>query len=211
MKGSAVFLCLFLAMISVSCSRAPAAEASEPAPYQTDPVLISVPVKLTAAAVASDGADEFLMIMDAAAKQQPCTAGSSLRLAALGSGLLGWLADHPGQQAEALRLAADWAVHQDREMLRQAARTFRLLGDCALHMGEEELHSLLYDAGCSLTDPGLSRRELFSLIEELTRVFETDYSEFVKKNEYFSVKSLQSAEKRVMICVNTRNIQRMIR
>lgn len=210
MKGYAVFLCLFLAMISVGCSRAPAVEASVPELYEADPAFNSAPVEQTTAA-ASDGADELLAIMDAAAKQQPCTAGSSLRLAALGGGLLDWLADHPGQQAQALRLAADWAVHQDREMLRQAARTFRLMGECALHLGEEELRSLLYDAGCSLTDPGLSRGELFSLIDGLTRVFETDYSEFAKNNEYFSVKSLQTAEKRVMICVNTRNIQRMIR
>ena len=80
----------------------------------------------------------------------------------------------------------------------------RLLLDCTLRMTDEELRAFLWDAGWEKPVRDMERDGLLRVTEVLTRALASDYSEIVEENEYFPVKSLQKAEKRAMIFVNTR-------
>ena len=199
-----IILCIAFVLALSGCGRAPAAEIPKPETALPHPTGISALRKEKPAALSAEGKERFLHLLDSASRQQQCTAGSSLRLAALGGELLRWLTNHPGQQQEALRVAGEWAGRQNGDAARQAARSFRWLSECSLRMEEEDLRLLLYDAGCSLPDQGPSREEFSDFTESLVLVLDANYSEILKNNEYFSLKSLQTAEKRVMMFVNTR-------
>ena len=101
---------------------------------------------------------------------QPYSAGSSLRLAALGGSFYRWYAENPAQTEKAKQTALLWGGKRSGEERRQAAEMIRMLGMVSEQLQEEELHTLLCDAGIALPE-GIPDKEGFvCFMEALSRV-----------------------------------------
>ncbi len=113
-------------------------------------------------------AEGLKLLLAGLAKTQPCTAGNSLRLAAMGSGLLQWLAENPGWE-KAVQPAVQ-ALKQETGLgeQRKIERTLRLFRDAAERMEEEDLQAILADAGAELTGETPSKREFLSFAEAVS-------------------------------------------
>ena len=161
-----ICLCLLAALLQPGCARAPAAERAEPAAAAEAQGAPASPAGTPRAL--SDGDLEGLMeLLDRAGDMQPCTAGSSLRAAALAGGLLEWLGADPVPVDWARKAALRWAADKSPSERLRAGRTLRLLNDAAARMGEEELGSLLEDAGCPLPEACPEKDEYLRLTEAL--------------------------------------------
>lgn len=109
-------------------------------------------------------------LLDGTLRLQPCSAGNSLRSAALLGGFYKWYAENGMHIEEAKRTALVWAGMRSPEQRRQAAASVRMLGKTAERMRAGDLDALLCDAGIALPE-GLSDREGFvCLTEDLSKL-----------------------------------------
>ncbi len=125
-----------------------------------------------AASETRDGAadlEELAGLLDAALQLQPCTAGNSLRMAALGGGIYKWYAENPDSFGSAKKAALVWGSKKREEERRQAASAVRLLGQAAERMGDAELRMLLEDAGVEWTEPAGDMQGFLRLTEAVAR------------------------------------------
>ena len=112
--------------------------------------------------------ERLVELLDRAGKTQPCAAGSSLRAAALAGELLDWLGAGPVPEELARKAALRWAADKSPAERLEAGRTLRLLNNAAGRMGEEELRSLLEDAGCRIPGERPEKDEYLRLTEALS-------------------------------------------
>ncbi len=160
---------LLLALALGGCSRAPVPLPPMVLPVTTSPAAAVIP----ASAAGPADTERLLRCLESAAELQPCSAGSSLRLASVGAELLGWLEDNPAGAEEGEAAVRAWAWGAAPDKLRSIAGTLRLLKEAAGTMEACELRALLWDAGCVLPEHCPSREEFLTFLERLNRTMET--------------------------------------
>ncbi len=162
-----VCLCLLPALMLSGCSRAVRLDA--PAPAAEAAEFNSGASGYTRVCGPAD-TEILLTLLDGAAELQPCTAGSSLRLAALAGSLLRWQAENPGITSDIYRSIRVWAVGKEVRELRKIAVNLCRLRSSVRTLTAEELRSLLWDAGFSMPHESPSRNDLCSFLTRLLRM-----------------------------------------
>ena len=169
MKKKAL-LCLLLPLLLAGCeSHSPAVLAR--AEILPEAGAAAAETSVTAA-TANTNSEEIAEILEYTLHMQPCSAGDSLRLAALAGKLLCWQTAHPGGSGEARRSALAWAGKHSASERSKAAGVLRLLHDAAQRMDSRELLSLLLDAGVELRLEESDRDGFVRLAESLSRALE---------------------------------------
>ena len=131
------------------------------------------------AATANTNSEEITEILEYTLHMQPCSAGDSLRLAALAGKLLCWQAAHPGGSGEARRAALAWAGKHSASERSKAAGVLRLLHSAAQRMNSRELLSL------ELRLEESDRDGFMRLAESLSRALEGEI--FKKSTEIMNI------------------------
>ena len=137
------------------------------------------------AATANTNSEAITEILEYTLHMQPCSAGDSLRLAALAGKLLCWQTAHPGGSGEARRSALAWAGKHSASERSKAAGVLRLLHSAAQRMDSRELLSLLLDAGVELRLEESDRDGFMRLAESLSRALEGEI--FKKSTEIMNI------------------------
>ena len=166
-RNGYVCACLLAALLQAGCGRALASGGAETPEAPEAPPVCASPMKNERTPSAPD-MEGLMELLDRAGELQPCSAGSSLRAAALAGGLLEWLGAGPVPEELARRAALRWAAGKSPSERLEAGRALRLLGDAARRMGEEELRALLEDAGCPLPEESPEKDEYLRLTEALS-------------------------------------------
>ncbi len=181
MKKKAIF-CLLLPLLLAGCeSHSPAVARTEILP---EAGAAAAEAKVTAA-TANTNSEEIAEILEYTLHMQPCSAGDSLRLAALAGKLLCWQAAHPGGSGEARRAALAWAGQHSALERSKAAGVLRLLHSAAQRMDSRELLFLLLDAGVELRLEESDRDGFMRLAESLSRALEGEI--FKKSTEIMNI------------------------
>lgn len=162
-RNACIVVCLAAALFQAGCGRTAPAEAPEP------PAAAAITVSAAELPAAEADLEGLLRLLDRAGEQQPHTAGSSLRTAALAGETLRWLSENPVPPGTAGRAALRWGADKGISERRRAGRAFHLLNEAVGRMEGEDLRALLEDAGCRLPEncPGVD--EYARLTEELFR------------------------------------------
>lgn len=169
MKKNAI-PCLLLALLLAGCE-GPSLTAQ--ARTEILPEVRAAAAKTEETAATTDtNTDGIPEILEDTLNMQPCSAGSSLRLASLAGKLLRWQAAHPGGSGEAQRAALAWAGRHSDSERSEAAGVLRLLHDGAKRMNGGELRALLLDAGVELRAEEWDMDGFMRLTESLSRALE---------------------------------------
>ena len=144
MKKKAIF-CLLLPLLLAGCEK-PSFTVLARTEMLPEAGAAAAETRVTAA-TANTNSEEIAEILEYTLHMQPCSAGDSLRLAALAGKLLCWQAAHPGGSGEARRAALAWAGKHSASERSKAAGVLRLLHSSPQRMDSREMLSLLLDAG----------------------------------------------------------------
>ena len=131
-----IFLCLVAVLVQTGCDRTLPPEAPEPS------AAAALSVSAERPATAEADLEGLLRILDTAGEQQPCTAGSSLRTAALAGETLRWLSENPVPPGTAGRAALRWGADKSVSERQRVGRTFHLLSEAAGRMEYEKAAAL---------------------------------------------------------------------
>ena len=156
-------------LATAGCVRIPALSEPAPLPLPSEAGPICAVIQSAGEAPQIANAEELMLLLDRAVEDRSCTAGSSLRVAALAGGLLHWLSETEAGPEEARRIALAWAEKRGGTERHRAGRTMHLLREAAERMEERELEALLLDAGFDLPVQGPERERFLALTEELGR------------------------------------------
>ena len=109
-------------------------------------------------------------LLDGILLLQPCSAGNSLRVAALGGELYHWYAENPQAGEAAKQAALAWGSNRRPDERQQAAVYVRMLGKAAERMREEEIRALLWDAGIEMSEETPDKEGFIQFTEAVSRV-----------------------------------------
>ena len=181
-----VCLCLLPVLMLSGCSRAVHFDAPFPAEEAAE-------LKSSAFGYRRDcgpaDTESLLMLLDGAAELQPYTAGCSLRMASLAGSLLHWQQENPVITSETYRSVRAWADEKEVCELRRIAANLCRLRRAVRILTAQELRSLLWDAGYSMSGKGPSRNDLRCFLTRLLRMMPSGlFSHCIGKMNIFRTK-----------------------
>ncbi len=147
----------------------PASNVSErmSSPQETDDCPAAAAIK--SAHTAADR-ERLESLLDGILLLQPCSAGNTFRVAALGGGFYHWYMETPRASEAAKQAALAWGSKRTREERQQAAVNVKMLGKAAERMREEDIRALLCDAGIELPEEMPDREGFVLFTEAVSRV-----------------------------------------
>ena len=164
-RAFCICLSICTLLLCVACSRAVTLCADPPIPDQPETKACAAAATRTVEAPLDTNG--LAALLRTAAEPRACSAGSSLRMAALAGGLLCWAQQNPASKSEEELSAAIRRAELSDDELHRCFASLRLLEDAALRMEEEQLQALLRDAGCEAEPAVPDRDELCAFLDSL--------------------------------------------
>ena len=172
-----IVLIFFIVVFSLCHVRAaPHVSMNKISQQESEVCVTAAEMKTTRAAADVESLESLL---DGLLLFQPCSAGNSLRMAALGGELYKWYIENPQAGEAAKQAALAWGSKRCPEERHQAAVNVRMLGKAAERMREVELSALLYDAGITLPGDSRDKEGFVYLTEAISKVL---WPEIFKKH-----------------------------